>query len=130
MEALAMGRVKESIEVDGRKCWTLFDTGSRNTYVTGEVARLLVRVRLKRPKHSALGGAVRQIEESVLLEALVDGHSIETQAYVVEEIGRDEEGKAIDVLLGALAMQQWGIRPLPDEERLDMSHYTDEFVES
>jgi len=32
------------------------------------------------------------------------------------------------VLLGALAMQQWGIRPIPDEERLDMSHYTREFL--
>lgn len=29
----------------------------------------------------------------------------------------------------ALGMQQWGIRPVPDEERLDMSHYPEEFVE-
>lgn len=32
-------------------------------------------------------------------------------------------------ILGALGMQQWGIRPVPDEERLDMSHYPEEFVE-
>jgi len=26
-------------------------------------------------------------------------------------------------------MQQWGIRPLPDKEDLDLSHYPHEFVE-
>jgi len=26
-------------------------------------------------------------------------------------------------------MQQWGIRPLPDEERLDLSRYSSEWVE-
>jgi hypothetical protein len=48
---------------------------------------------------------------------------------VLEEIGVDEEGRRIEVLLGALAMQEWGIRPLPDEERLDLSRYPKEFVE-
>jgi len=40
---------------------------------------------------------------------------------VVKDIGKDEEGKPIEVLFGALAMQQWGIRPVPDEERLDLA---------
>ena len=31
-------------------------------------------------------------------------------------------------LFGALAMRPWGIGPVPDEERLDLSHYPDEFV--
>jgi hypothetical protein len=48
---------------------------------------------------------------------------------VIDEIGKDGEGKDIEVLLGALAMQQWGIRPVPDEERLDLTHYPKEFVE-
>ena len=26
-------------------------------------------------------------------------------------------------------MQKWGIRPVPDEEILDMSNYSEEFVE-
>jgi len=52
-----------------------------------------------------------------------------THAMVVDEIGKDDEGKSIDVLFGALAMQQWGIRPIPDAERLDLTHYPKEFVE-
>lgn len=48
---------------------------------------------------------------------------------MIEDIGRDENGRTIEILFGALAMQQWGIRPVPDEERLDLTHYPDEFVE-
>jgi hypothetical protein len=39
------------------------------------------------------------------------------------------EGKPIEILFGALAMKQWGIRPVPDEEKLDLSHYPNEFAE-
>ena len=48
---------------------------------------------------------------------------------VIDEIGSDEDGALIEILFGALAMQQWGIRPIPDEERLDLSHYPEEFLE-
>lgn len=54
---------------------------------------------------------------------------ISTHAMVVDEIGVDEDGIPIEILFGALAMQQWGIRPIPDEEKLDLSHYPDEFIE-
>ena len=72
---------------------------------------------------------MREINTSALLQAEVDGHPISTHALVVDEIGNDEDGKPIEVLFGALAMQLWGIRPVPDEERLDLSHYPEEFVE-
>ena len=48
---------------------------------------------------------------------------------MIDEIGKDEDGRPIDILFGALAMQQWGIRPIPDDEKLDMTHYSKEFVE-
>ena len=54
---------------------------------------------------------------------------IRGHARVLDKIGIDEDGKRIDVLIGALTMQEWGIRPIPDEERLDMTHYPKEFVE-
>ena len=66
---------------------------------------------------------------TALLEADIEGHRISTHAMVVDDIGTDEEGKSIEILFGALAMQQWGIRPVPDEERLDLSHYPEEFIE-
>ena len=64
-----------------------------------------------------------------ILEAEIEGHPIATHALVIDNIGQDEDGEQIEILFGALAMQQWGIRPIPDEERLDLSKYPDEFVE-
>ncbi len=124
-----MGRVREYIQVNGRKCWTLFDTGALNTYVTKEVAGFLTTSKLKRVFRSALGGSTKVAKESAILDATIEGHSISTHAMVINEIGADENGKAIEVLFGALAMQQWGIRPIPDQEKLDMSHYPKVFLE-
>ena len=117
------------IKVNGRECWTLFDTGARNTYVTVDVASVLTTTKTRRPFRSALGGTIRETTETALLEAEVEGRQISTHAMVIDEIGEDEEGISIDILFGALAMQQWGIRPIPDEEKLDLTHYPEEFLE-
>jgi hypothetical protein len=124
-----MGRIRQKIKVDGQECWTLFDTGARNTYVIPSVAQVLSTSVMPRAFRTALGGEVRETNTSAILEAEIEGRPIATHALVIEEIGKDEDGKLIEILFGALAMQQWGIRPIPDEERLDLSHYPDEFLE-
>ena len=124
-----MGRVKQKIKVDGLECWTLFDTGARNTYVTSSVARVLKTTPMARAVRTALGGEIKESNTATVLQAEIEGHPISTHALVLENIGRDEDGKPIEILFGALAMQQWGIRPVPDEERLDLTHYPEEFVE-
>jgi hypothetical protein len=124
-----MGRVRENIEVKGQNFWTLFDIGARNTYVNPQVAKLLAPKPMPAPYRTALGGKTHEAKDAVVLDARIEGCDISTHAMVLDEIGKDEEGKTIDILLGALAMQQWGIRPVPDKEKLDMSHYTREFVE-
>jgi hypothetical protein len=107
----------------------MFDAGARNTYVVPAVARLLATTKTPTPIRSAIGGELKQTDTTALLQAEIEGRSISTHAMVVDKIGADEDGKAIEVLFGALAMQQWGIRPVPDQEKLDLSHYPDEFVE-
>jgi hypothetical protein len=124
-----MGRIRLNIKVKRRLCWTLFDTGARNTYVNRDVAKLLATHKLAETRPVKLGGEEHHIKEATLLKATIDGRSLETHAYVLDHIGEDEEGKPIEVLFGALAMRQWGIRPVPDEERLDLTHFTREFVE-
>jgi hypothetical protein len=124
-----MERIRQTIKVDGQECWTLFDTGARNTYVIPLVAAVLKTSTMGHPFKTALGGEVKETRTSAILEAEIEGHPISTHALVIDEIGKDEDGKPIEILFGALAMQQWGIRPVPDEERLDLSQYPDEFVE-
>ena len=93
-----MGRIREFIKVNGKKCWTLFDSGARNTYVTPEVASHLATTQLPKALKSALGGGVKKASKAALLVAQVEGHDISTNAYVINEIGHDEEGRTIDVL--------------------------------
>ena len=118
-----MGRVREIIKVDGRECWTLFDTGARNTYVVPAVADVLITSEIPSPIRTALGGRVKETNRTALLQGELAGHLISSHALVVDEIGADEDGRPIEILFGALAMQQWGIRPVPDEEKLDLTHY-------
>jgi hypothetical protein len=117
------------INVHGRDSWTLFDSGARNTYVVPEVANLLLTSRPVATIRTALGGKMREINQTALLEAEVEGLPVSTHAMVLERIGPDEDGNNIEILFGALAMQQWGIRLIPEREKLDMSHYPKEFVE-
>jgi len=124
-----MGRIRQTIKVDGLECWTLFDTGARNSYVIPAVAQILKTSKLAHAYRTALGGEVRETDTAAILDAEIEGHPITTHALVIEDIGKDEHGRPIEILFGALAMQQWGIRPVPDEERLDLTHYPEEFVE-
>jgi hypothetical protein len=98
-------------------------------YVIPSIAARLVRSKLPKTFRSALGGSIKQAHEAAVLNAEIQGCKISTLAMVIDQIGADEDGKPIEILLGALAMQNWGIRPVPDEEKLDLSHYPKEFVE-
>jgi len=124
-----MGRIRQTIRVDGQECWTLFDTGARNTYVIPSVAKVLSTSAMPRSLRTALGGEVKETKTSAILEAEIEGHLVATHALVINTIGKDENGKPIEILFAALAMRQWGIRPVPDEDRLDLTHYPEEFVE-
>jgi len=124
-----MGRIRQAIQVHGRDCWTLFDSGARNSYIVPEVAALVPTSKIDQPFRSRLGGSVKEAKETAHLEALVEGHRMSFHAMVIDNIGTDEDGAPIEILFGALAMQQWGIRLIPAEEKLDLTHYPEEFLE-
>lgn len=77
----------------------------------------------------AIGCKTHSIKRVCLLQCKIKGFNVNTNAFVLDEIGINEEGKKIDILIGALLMQQWGIVPVPEKEDIDMSHYPKEFVE-
>ena len=124
-----MGRIRQMIRVNGRECWTLFDSVARNTYLIQSVASLLTTSKIKKTFRTALGGRIKEAAETALLEAEIEGHRISTHAMVIDEIGNDENGIPTEILFGTLAMQQWGIRLIPEQEKLDLSLYPEEFVE-
>jgi hypothetical protein len=126
---LLMGRIRKMIDVQGRESWTLFDSGARNTYVVPDVAARLSTTNLPHPMSSKLGGGTKTASQAAMLVGEIAGKAFNTGALVIDSIGLDEDGKPIEILFGALAMQQWGIRLVPETEELDLSHYPTVFVE-
>ena len=93
------------------------------------VADLLKTSTTPRTIRTALGSTVKETNTEAVLHAEIEGHPISTYALVINNIGNDEDGNSIEILFGALAMQQWGIKLNPPEEKLDLSNYPEEFVE-
>lgn len=124
-----MGRIRESVDVKGRPCWTLFDSGARNSYITEKAAEQLHVEAVSSNRAFALGGKQHHISKACIVQASVEGHPVEFHANVIDEIGKDEEGRSIDLLFGAIAMQQWGIKLDVPAEKLDLTHIAHDFVE-
>jgi hypothetical protein len=124
-----MGRIRKMIDVLGRDSWTLFDSGARNTYIVPEVAARLTTTVLPSPMQTRLGGGTKSSSLAAMLVGTIAGKPFNTNAIVIDNIGPGDDGKPIEILFGALAMQQWGIRLVPENEDVDMSHYPEVFVE-
>jgi hypothetical protein len=124
-----MARVRENIKIANKNYWALFDGGARNTYVTNNVANLLSKFKLSMSEPVALGDKMHKIKEGCTLTCKIQGLPIWTHARIIEKIEKDEEEKEIQVLIGALTMQEWGIKLDLEREKLDMTNYPKEFVE-
>ena len=124
-----MGRIRSEIVVGGRKRWTLFDSGARHSYIVADAAPPAEVKTLPVERPAALGGRSHKIRQVCLVFAEVEGHSLDFEANVVEEIGDDEDGRRIEILFGALAMQAFGLKLDPKNERLDWSHFSTDLVE-
>lgn len=128
-ETIIMGRIRKEIDINGRQCWTLFDSGARNSYITSRAAAGLTSTPLPNPRSIKLGGETHAINDTCIVIANVEGHPLDFQAWLVDDIGHDEDGRALDVLFGALAMQLWNIKLDVPNEELDFTHFSTEFVE-
>jgi len=124
-----MAQVRSNIFINGKPCWALFDSGAVNTYIVEDEIGGLQTWKLRKPERVALGGKVHQVTFECLLVFTIEDYTFRTRARVIKEIGSDEDGKEIKVVIGSLTMEEWRIRPIPDENRLDLSAYPKEFVE-
>ena len=124
-----MGRIRENISVKNDNIWTLFDSGARNTYIIKKVANKLETFSYEKAENVSLGGKAHKVQMDCILDCKIENLPIRVRARVLDEIGHDEDDKNIEVLFGALAMQEWGIKLDLENEKLDMSNYPKEFLE-
>ena len=113
-------RIIKKIEVEGEEVLGLFDTGATYTYVREELTKNVLKRILRMPFKVAIGGKSIEVDQFCLIGGKIDGLDFDTIAIPVDEIGKVDE-KEIDVLIGALTMEQWEIIPNPKDGTLDLS---------
>jgi hypothetical protein len=72
--------------MNGKKFWTLFDSGAQNTYFTPGVALQLVTKKLGKIFRTALGGGTKKTGTAAILDADIQGRMVITNAMVIDEI--------------------------------------------
>jgi len=115
-----------------RNVWTLFDSGAGRSYIVrGAIPAGAVEGRDPSSRAVGLGGREHRIQEwrTVVVEA--DGCDFSFKAYVLDAIGV-EEGRPIELIVGAPVLEEWeiGIRPeggrfVPDLRRLRGGSFVD-----
>ncbi|MEW6103956.1 MAG: hypothetical protein AB1630_09145 [bacterium] len=94
-----MGRIRQIINVQGQNAWTLFNSESRNTYITPDVAAQLTTINLPHPTYTKLGGERKISSKAAVLVGEIEGKPFHAEAIVIDHIGNDEEERTIEVFL-------------------------------
>lgn len=113
-------RILKEIEIEGKKANALFDTGSLHTYVSRRLLEDVPIRTISEPYKVALGERIIEVKEYCSIEGRIEGFVFHTEVIPIEEVGR-VDGKVIDVLIGALTMEEWEIIPNPKDATLDLT---------
>jgi hypothetical protein len=116
---MGVSRTFVEIEIEGRRAYALFDTGSIRSYIRREFSSDVKR-RIT-PFDVGLGGRIYRITEACLVECAIDGLPFDIEAHPVEDLGFDERGRRIDAIIGALAMEKWALTPNPKTGEIDLT---------
>ena len=124
-------RIYDTLIINGEPLVTLFDTGAWNTYLTQPAAQRcgLIPLKLDKPLKMALGGKHWVVREYVVLQGSLQGLPLDLYTLLIDDLGRNDDGKSLDVLFGLLAMERWGVQPDVRRKRIDLSRYPTEFTE-
>ncbi len=114
-----MARIIKSIEIEGKEATALFNTGALYTYVRSVLAERTPRRVVRPPVRVALGGREIEIRELCFVEGKIEGLGFLTHAVPVDELGT-ADGHELDVIIGALTMEQWEIKLDPRAGALDL----------
>jgi predicted aspartyl protease len=113
-------RIIKEIEIEGKNAIAFFDTGFMHTYVSRKLLKDIPIRPLSEPYKVALGGKIIEVKEYCALEGKIEGFVFHTEVIPIDEIWR-VDGKAVDVIIGALTLEEWEISINPKDGTLDLS---------
>lgn len=126
-----MGRIYDDLRVNGDRLHMLFDSGAVRSYLTHGAARKagLSAEKLASPLSVAIGGRRRRLTHCISFDARLKGRPVRLLTYVLDSLGKDEDGRPIDGLVGATAMEEYNIRLNMRARELDLTRFRRDFVE-
>lgn len=106
-----MSRPMVEVETDGKKLNAVLDTGSRRSYIRSELVEGCPRVAVH-PFEVKLGGQTLSLKEGRVVSGIVKdslgrAYRFGEILFPVHDLG-DENGKRIDILFGAIILEDWG----------------------
>ena len=113
-----MARTFREMEIEGRSAFVLFDMGSLRSYVQKEFMSKIMWKTI--PLRVGLGGRYFEVDEACTLNCAIDGLGFDIEAHPVGDLG-EERGRRIDAIIGALAMEKWGLIPNPKTGEIDLT---------
>ncbi|MGQ9574068.1 MAG: hypothetical protein ACUVUC_01995 [Thermoguttaceae bacterium] len=112
-------RIVKGIEIQGKPATARFDTGPVHTYGVRGLLEGAPTQALPHPCKVALGGRSIQVKVHCLVSGAIDGLEFMSSVIPVDKVGK-VAGKQIDVIMGALTMQEWQITANPTDGTLDL----------
>lgn len=124
-------RIYDTLVVNGASLHAIFDPGAQNSYITKSA---LTKLHLQPQPigytyRVGLGGKKQKIKEEASFLGKLHGFSLHLRPYLIDALGKSEEGKEIDLLFGILDMEKWGVELDIEHKKLDLSYLRKEFVE-
>ena len=114
-----MSRIIKTIEIEGEPAVALFDAGVVYTYVRSSFVRDAPRRAMIPPAHVGLAGREIDISELCLVAGKIEGLDFLADTVPLEDISH-AGGYELDVLIGALTMEQWEIQLDPKNNALGL----------
>ena len=115
-----MSRIVRQIQVEGQTLNAMFDTGAVRSYVARGAQHSTGLIRRATPVTVGLGRRERRLEERCDFAATIEGLDFDITAYVIDESVDTEFGR-VDVIVGALTMEEWWIKLDPANNEIDLS---------
>ncbi|MFM9966080.1 MAG: hypothetical protein ACKV2Q_33280 [Planctomycetaceae bacterium] len=99
----------------------VFDSQVRISYVREAACSRGEKQRLDAPRKLIWEGGTRVLESAILAQVVLDGQSLVTLAYVCNDLGCDESGAPIDLVIGSLTLKAWNVSWDADQCTLDFT---------
>jgi hypothetical protein len=115
-----MGRIIREVEIADKKLRALFDSGSERSYIAQGSISESKHCESVLPFDVGLGSLRAHITKRCIVNVKIEDMGFDVSAHVIDDLG-EIDGDALDLIIGATAMEEWDIKLTPKGKKLDLA---------